>query len=101
MTPEIHEYLKQLLIDAGQTDLGPELEETMIQDLSTRLEDRLTLAAIEKLPQEKQDELTSMAENKENSKQVMEFLKKHIPDYDQVFAQALVDFREVYLGAQS
>lgn len=101
MTPEIHDYLKQLLVDAGQTDLGAELEETMIQDLSTRLEDRLTLAAIEKLPQEKQDELANLAQEKSNAPQVMEFLQKNIPDYDQVFAQALADFREIYLGAQS
>lgn len=101
MTPEIHEYLKQLLVDAGQTDLGAELEETMIQDLATRLEDRLTLAAVEKLPQEKQEELVALAAEKENAQQVMEFLQKNIPDYDEVFAQALTEFREVYLGAQS
>ncbi|MCC7196705.1 hypothetical protein IT413_00740 [Candidatus Peregrinibacteria bacterium] len=101
MTPEIHDYLKQLLVDAGQTDLGTELEETMIQDLATRLEDRLTLAAVEKLPQDKQEELTNLAADKENAKQVMEFLQKNIPDYDEVFAQALADFREIYLGAQS
>lgn len=100
MTPEIHDYLKQLLVDAGQTDLGTELEETMIQDLATRLEDRLTLAAVEKLPQDKQEELTNLAADKENAKQVMEFLQKNIPDYDEVFAQALADFREIYLGAQ-
>jgi hypothetical protein len=101
MTPEIHEYLKQLLVDAGQTDLGEDLEEVMIQDLATRLEDRLTLAAVEKLPQEKQEELTTLAAEKENAQLVMEFLQKNIPDYDEVFAQALAEFREVYLGAQS
>lgn len=101
MTPEIHEYLKQLLVDAGQTDLGEDLEEVMIQDLATRLEDRLTLAAVEKLPQEKQEELTTLAAEKENAQLVMEFLQKNIPDYDEVFAQALAEFREVYLGTQS
>lgn len=101
MTPEIHQYLKQLLVDAGQTDLGTELEEVMIQDLAARLEDRLILAAVEKLPQEKQEELANLASDKNNAKEVMDFLQTNIPDYDEVFAQALIDFREVYLSAQS
>jgi hypothetical protein len=101
MTPEIHQYLKQLLVDAGQTDLGTELEEVLIQDLAARLEDRLILAAVEKLPQEKQEELTNLASDKNNAKEVMDFLQTNIPDYDEVFAQALIDFREVYLDAQS
>jgi len=100
MNPEIHKFLKELLAEAGQKDLTPELEEAMIQDLSTRLEDRLTLAAVEKLSPEKQEELGKLAETKPDATAVMSFLKKNIPDYDDVFAQALESFREVYLGAQ-
>lgn len=100
MTPEIHKYLKQLLADAGQKDLGAELEEQMVNDLNTRLEDRLILTAMENLTQAQQNEFGRMAEKKEDPAKLQVFLQKNITDYDNVFAQALVKFRETYLGAQ-
>jgi len=100
MNPEIRKYLQQLLKDAGQKDLGAELEEEMLNDLHARLEDRLILAAMENLPQDKQNELGHMAENKENPDKIQAFLQKNIADYNGVFARALEAFRETYLGAQ-
>ena len=100
MNENIRTYLKQLLADAGQTDLGAALENQMIEDLNSRLEDRLILVAMENLPQDKQEELTTMAENKESSKNMEEFVKGNIANWEEVFAKSLQDFRETYLGAQ-
>ncbi len=99
MNQDIRAYLKKLLDDAGQTDLTPELEEQMIQDLNTRLEDRLIMTAMENLPAEKQDELGKMAEDKASSKDIEEFVRMHVPNWEEVFSAALVDFRDTYLGA--
>jgi hypothetical protein len=100
MTPEIRKFLKDLLKDAGQKDLGDKLEEQMINDLNTRLEDRLILTAIDNLTQEQQNEFGRMAENKEDPGKLQAYLQKNIPDYNNVFARALEGFRETYLGAQ-
>lgn len=99
MTTEIRGFLVELLHDAGQTDLGPELENILVEDLYSRLIDRLTLTAMQHLSPEKQDELANMGEKKNMGAKLEEFLKKNIGNYDQIFAQALADFRDVYIRA--
>jgi len=101
MNPEIRKYLQELLKDAGQTGLGEELENQMIEDLNSRLEDRLILTALSYLNLDQQNQLQEMA-NVKGPKlhgEMETFFKKNIPDYDQVFAQALVDFRNLYIEA--
>ncbi len=100
MNQDIKAFLKKLLEDAGQTDLSPELEEQMILDLNSRLEDRLIMAAMENLSDENQDKLGQMAEEKASSKDMEEFVKAHVDNWEEVFSKAMSDFRETYLGAQ-
>lgn len=95
MDPHIHSFLIELLHDAGQTDLGPELEEVMVQDLATRLEDRLVLVCVQYLSEAQQEEVKTIV----NTEEIMAYLKREVPDFEQVVAQALVDFREVYITA--
>lgn len=99
MTSEIRTFLKKLLVDAGQTDLGDELESILISDLYSRLVDRLLLTAMAELSEEKQDELAKLAEQKASAGTIEHFLKKNVPGYLQVFADALEDFRNTYISA--
>jgi uncharacterized protein YdeI (YjbR/CyaY-like superfamily) len=103
MTPEIKEFIKQILIDAGQTDLPKDVEEQMIEDLNTRLEDRLILSAMEALEPKKQMELEKISgEIKDASaraKTIEKFLTTNISDYQGVFARALMDFKNLYVSA--
>lgn len=100
MNPEIRNFLKKLLEEAGQKDLTPALEEEMINDLNARLEDRLILTAMQHLDQDGQNELGRMAEKKEDPAKIQAFLQNKIPDFNTVFASALEEFRQTYLGAQ-
>jgi hypothetical protein len=95
MDPNIHSFLVELLHDAGQTDLGPELEEVMVQDLAPRLEDRLVLTCTQQLSAEQQEEVKEITD----TDQVMMYLRNTIPNFEEITAQALVDFREVYIKA--
>jgi len=100
MNQDIRAFLQKLLKDAGQTDLGPELEEQMVQDLNSRLEDRLILSAMDNLSPEHQDELGKMAEDKASAKDLEAFVKTNVTNWEEVFSNALNEFRETYLGAQ-
>ena len=95
MDSHIHSFLVALLHDAGQTDLGSELEEVMVQDLAARLEDRLVLVCVQYLSDAQQEEVKKIAD----TEAVMAYLKQEVPDFERVVAQALVDFREVYIAA--
>jgi len=97
MTSQIRSFLKQLLFDAGQTDLPQEVENQMIEDLYTRLEDRLMLSAMEHLSEEQQEVLDRMTEEGKSADEVETFLKSAIPNYDEVFRATLEDFRNTYI----
>ena len=99
MNPEIKKFLQETLRAAGQTGLGDVIEAQMIKDLYTRLEDRLTTVSLSKLSEEKRLELEDMVENGENPDAVQAFLQKNIPNYQQVFGQALAEFRQTYIDA--
>jgi uncharacterized protein YdeI (YjbR/CyaY-like superfamily) len=103
MTPEIKKFIKQILIDAGQTDLPKEVEEQMIEDLNTRLEDRLILTAMEAMEPKKQMELEKITGDIKDpaarAQKIEAFLTSNIKDYQNVFAKALMDFRDLYISA--
>jgi len=100
MNQKIHEFLKQLVLDSGEKDIPENVLETMINDLNTRLEDRLILVALNNMPADKQDELEQMAENKASAGEIEAYVKANIPNWEEVFAKALMEFREIYLGKQ-
>lgn len=95
MDQNIHTFLVELLHDAGQTGLDKELEETLVHDLETRLEDRLVLVSAQYLTSEQQEEVKKI----DNDEGVMNYLKNTVPDFENIVAQAMVDFREVYINA--
>ncbi len=98
MTPEIREYLLELLKEAGQTDLSDEVREQLLQDLNSRLEERLTLTVMEQLSPEKVEEIQALVERNGSPEEVSTFLKTNVTNYEEVFGTALVEFRNIYLG---
>lgn len=98
MNENIEKFLRQLLIDAGQTGMTEEVMKEMIVDLNRRLEDRLILTAIDSLPPDKQEELEQMAESGAGAGDMESFVKSNIPNWEEVFSKALLEFRESYLG---
>lgn len=95
----MHTFLLELLHDAGQTDLGSELEEVLIQDLVPRLEDRLILTAVQHLSSQQEQEVKNMSESGKNSAEIIVYLKNQIPNFEELISQAMIDFREVYINA--
>jgi predicted dinucleotide-binding enzyme len=98
MNQQIYNFLKQLLDDAGQTDMPEEVQKQMIEDLNSRLEDKLILTALNHMPADKQDDFDQLAENKASGEEIENFIKQNVPDWEGVFSEALVEFRETYLG---
>ena len=98
MNPDVKKYLQEILRDAGQTNLGQDLENQMLQDLYTRLEDRLALLALNNLSPSQREELEKLSGQK-SQPAIETFLKTNIKNYDQLFAQNLLDFRNLYIEA--
>ena len=94
----VTDFLNQILDDAGMTDLPPEVRQQMLVDLRARLEDRFLATIISVL---KEDQLTQFRELTEQGAEdkVAEFINTNIPNSQELFAQAMVTFKEQYLGA--
>ena len=101
MTPEIKQYLKLILEEAGQTNLPEAVEEQLLKDLNTRLEDRLILKAMAALSEEKQIQLQNLANKEMTEKEqqaiLEKFLQENIPNYTKHFQDTLSEFKALYI----
>ena len=95
----IQDFLNGILKDAGMDKVDAEVKQQMMEDLKNRLEDRLFGSIIINLKEEDLTKFRKLVDGKEtNQKQVEEFINIHIPNSTEVFAQAMVTFRNDYLG---
>jgi len=100
MDPNIKKFLTDLIKEAGMGALPQADQDKMIDELYVRLEDRLMLAVMEALPEQKKIEFQNKVEADEmDAKQVEEYIRQNVPNYEQVFAKAFAEFRELYLSA--
>lgn len=100
MDPNIKKFLQDLLLEAGMGELPEADRESMLNDLYVRLEDRLMLAVLDALPDDRRADFQSRIEADDMSaEQVEQYIRENLPSYQQVFAQAFAEFRQLYLSA--
>ncbi len=95
---EARAFLVGLMQEAGLDILPPENREKIFSELAVRLDAKLTLAALESLPDEVVGEFKSLLSRDKTPFQISGFLNKNIPNIGEIYAKAFADFRKVYLG---
>ncbi|MDO8498423.1 MAG: DUF5663 domain-containing protein [bacterium] len=95
---EVRSFLEGLLQDAGMNALDAEMKEEMMKELCARLDNFLTSTIIDNLPAENLDTFIQMNEEKKPKSEIEQFLKEHMPNTEDVFAKAFMEFRDLYLG---
>lgn len=95
---EIRIFLESILQDAGIRDLDDKTHQQMLQELFTRLDNYILMAISDSLPADKLEIFTRMAENKASPEQMKSYLQENIPNSTELFAQAMLDFRDYYLS---
>ena len=100
MDPNIKKFLQDLIAEAGMNQLPQEEQDKMVEDLYVRLEDRLMLAVLDALPEDKRADFQGRIEADDmTAEQVEQYIRDNLADYQQVFAMAFADFRQVYLSS--
>lgn len=94
----IENFLQKLLEEAGMDTVSSEVKEQMLKDLRLRLNDRLFGAVIANLTDEKLTEFRQITEKKVPEEELQKFIDANISNAQEVFAQAMADFRKDYLG---
>jgi len=98
---EFRLFLEKIIEEAHGPNISPELRESMIKDLSGRLQNHVFSCLIEAYPDEKKEEMDKFLLTDPTQEQTEEFLKNNIPNIHDVTASAMLEFRAIYVGASA
>lgn len=94
---EIRDFLQNILQEANMTTLDDQTKEGMIQELFYQLDNFLTSVIVESLQPEDLDTFVKMNEEKKSKEEIEAFVKEKLPNAEDVFADAFMEFRDTYL----
>jgi len=94
----IDDFLSGIIKDAGMDNVSPDVKGQMLKDLRARLEDRLFGAVVMNLSDDDLTAFRKLTDKGASQEEVERFIDSRIPDAKEVFAQAMLAFRNDYLG---
>ena len=95
---EVLIFLERVLEEGNIKPTSEELKKTMITELAGRLQQQVVLDLLNKLPEDKFDAFESTMTNHPDQEHIMLFLKASIPNSQEIIAQSLLDFKDVFLA---
>jgi len=91
-------YLKEILRDADLLSSSKALNEEIMQELFVRLDNYLSVVILNHLPSNKIEEYIRMIEEGQPKHEIERFLTTNIPNTTDVFKNAFIDFRNLFLS---
>lgn len=98
MTEAIDSFVDRLLLEKKFEVTDPEVLEKIREDLAERAEDRVNMAVLANMPEEKLAEFNRLLDTA-TLPEIQEYCQENIPDLDEVIAKELVNFRNIYLNS--
>ncbi len=98
MPPEIRSFLEGILTDANITTADEQTKEEMLKELFARFDNFMTSSIVENLKEEDMDEFIKMGDEKKPREEIEKFITEKIPNAQDVFSQAMMEFRDAYIG---
>lgn len=97
----VDEFIENLLVEKGITDLEPDVKEQLITDMRERLLHQIDREAILRLSEEKAAELSEKLDDPNfTSEQMAQFIQDAGVDMTQVALDVMLKFRGLYLGVE-
>ncbi|MBQ3432957.1 hypothetical protein IJG22_01515 [Candidatus Saccharibacteria bacterium] len=97
----IDDFISQLLVDKGITDLDPEIEADLKEEMKTRLMDQINKAAVMQLSEEKAAELAELIDAPDFTNEKMtEFMQNSGVNLTEITLDTMLRFRSLYLGKE-
>lgn len=94
---DIKQYLDGILQEAGMLTLDDKTREAMIEELFTQLDNYLASLIVKNLQPADLETFIKLNEEKKSKEEIEAFVKEKLPNAQQIFSNALVDFRNLYL----
>jgi hypothetical protein len=84
--------------DGGITSADESMREEMLKELFARFDNFMTSSIVENLKEEDMEEFIQMGNEGKSQEEIQKFITEKIPNAQDVFSQAMMDFRSMYLG---
>jgi hypothetical protein len=94
---ELEQFVDQLLLEKGVQSADPGVQAQLKEDLLSRIEDRVQAAILENLPESELETFEGKLDT-ESEEGIQTYLRSVIPNFDEVIAQELLDFKNIYLS---
>ena len=94
---DIRNYLDSILQEAGMLTLDDKMREGMIQELFYQLDNYLASVIVKRLEPEDLETFIKMNEEKKSKEEIEQFIKQALPNAQQIFSEAFVEFKKLYL----
>lgn len=98
-TTSLDEFIDRLVAEKGFGVSDSEVLDQIRSDLLEQAEERINATILEHLPTEKLEEFDALLDRGDEG-EIQRYCSEVIPDLDTKIAEALVDFRNAYLGAE-
>jgi hypothetical protein len=95
--PEIREFLEAMLQEAQLTTLDDQMKEGMVQELFYQLDNYLTSVIVDSMKPEDLEAFIKLNEERKPKEEIENFVREKVPNAEEIFTQAFVDFRNMYL----
>lgn len=96
--PEVKSFLESLMTDAGVEAVDEAMKEQMVLELYSRLDNFIATTIIKDMPAEHTEEFIRLNEEGKSREEIDKFMREKIPNCEELFAKAFIDFRDIYLG---
>ena len=97
--PPLTEFVQQLIAEQGYTrPIDPEVMEQLEADLSSRAIDLINRRVLEAMPEQTLSHFEALLDSDASQEAMQEFIEYNVPNREYVIAQALLEFRQLYLG---
>lgn len=97
--PETRAFLESLLDEVHMEYVDEKQKEEMLSQLYARLDYFLTAKIIDSLSDADLETFTQMNEQAKSREEIEGFIMEKIPNAQEVFKNAFLEFRELYVGA--
>lgn len=94
---EVTAFLERLLDDGGMRDTEPEVRKQMLDDLRVRFQNKLFATVVMKLPEKDLPALDELIQGQAPDHAVQDFIRQRISHLDDVLAEAMLEFRKLYV----
>jgi len=96
-SPVLEQFVDRLLAEKKMNNLEPSILQQAKEDILSKAEDKIKAVIFSNIASDKLEEFNKLMEADDEAA-LQSFIKREVPNLEQVIAAGLLEFRSTYLG---